>query len=157
MGKQLCEYKFCMKEATTKGFVLARQLDNTHKPEPVWACELHKKVSGFFEENKKEEISMDQINVYLIDDGEQHWIAATTAKKAVEFYLNDYIDEADYEDHVEHGWSIEKLSEEEASKVVALHTENPESCDGYEMTSWKTIAEECYKGAPIVIGCSVIS
>ena len=47
MGEQLCEYKTCTKEATTKGFVIARY---TNKPEYVWACDKHKKMNGFFEE-----------------------------------------------------------------------------------------------------------
>lgn len=50
LNKRICDYGSCAKEATAKGFVLARKEDNTHKPEPVWACDKHKKLNGFFEE-----------------------------------------------------------------------------------------------------------
>jgi hypothetical protein len=45
-----CQYKNCDKEATTKGFVLARNPEGGKDiPTTVHACEKHKKVSGFFE------------------------------------------------------------------------------------------------------------
>jgi hypothetical protein len=50
MEKQACEYKLCLKEATTKGFVLVWGKEGKYIPEPVWACDKHKKVSGFFED-----------------------------------------------------------------------------------------------------------
>lgn len=47
---QTCQYKKCQKEATTKGFVLARNPEKGKDiPTTVFACEKHSKVAGFFE------------------------------------------------------------------------------------------------------------
>ncbi len=49
-----CQYGTCVKEATTKGFVLARNPEGgRHIPTDVMACDDHKKVSGFFEYVKR--------------------------------------------------------------------------------------------------------
>jgi len=52
MNRRQCDYASCAMEATTKGFVLAKQEDNTHKTERVFACDKHKTINGFFEEKQ---------------------------------------------------------------------------------------------------------
>jgi hypothetical protein len=48
-----CCYKNCTEEATTKGFVLARNPEGGKDiPTNVEACDKHKKVAGFFETTK---------------------------------------------------------------------------------------------------------
>jgi hypothetical protein len=50
MDNRVCEYKLCLEKATTKGFVLVRDKDGKHIPEPVLACDKHKNHPSFFEE-----------------------------------------------------------------------------------------------------------
>ncbi|WP_180953812.1 hypothetical protein [Bacillus sp. M6-12] len=50
----VCCYKNCEQEATTKGFVLARNPNGGQDiPTDVEACDKHKKVRGFFESEEK--------------------------------------------------------------------------------------------------------
>lgn len=47
---QKCNYVGCKSDATTKGFVLARDSQGRkHLPTDVFACDKHKKSKSFFE------------------------------------------------------------------------------------------------------------
>ncbi|KIP28736.1 hypothetical protein BG10_3072 [Bacillus thuringiensis serovar morrisoni] len=47
---QKCNYVSCKSDATTKGFVLARDSKGRkHLPTDVFACDKHKKAKSFFE------------------------------------------------------------------------------------------------------------
>lgn len=50
MEAKKCCYIGCEKDATVKGFVLARDPDGGKDiPTEVYACKSHKNVAGFFE------------------------------------------------------------------------------------------------------------
>ena len=50
MKVEKCNYVGCKKDATTKGFIFARDPQGRkHLPIDVYACDKHKKSSRFFE------------------------------------------------------------------------------------------------------------
>lgn len=49
--KQFCDYGTCDEQAVTKGFILVKTKDGKHVPKTVYACEKHKKLPSFFEDN----------------------------------------------------------------------------------------------------------
>lgn len=59
---------------------------------------------------------LPSVPVWLIDDGERHWIAAKNQKEAIEFYENFY------EERLDDSATVEKVSLEKLNNTI-IHTD----------------------------------
>lgn len=59
-----CDYKGCKARATTRGFIYGHVRGNNEGDKfiPVNACDLHKKIDGFFPEKQEERDSFEVVS-----------------------------------------------------------------------------------------------
>lgn len=91
-----CQFKNCVKEATTKGLVFVMNEGDKDKPVEVYACDKHKKVTSFFEipSDSKEKImnkleiveekGLQDVHVFQICESDA--VAAYSQDEAREWY-----------------------------------------------------------------------